>query len=178
MRMSVTLHTSLGDVKIEVACDLVPRSAFNFLALCAAGRYDGTTFHRNVKGFMIQGGDPTGTGKGGESIWGGTFDDEFCGDLRHDRRGVVSMANKGANTNRAQFFITYSKQPHLNSKFTVIGKVIDGFEVLDAMERVPTGKKDRPLTEISLTHVTMHANPLADDDIVYLTPDGPPSRAA
>ena len=106
--MSVTLHTSFGDLKIEVACDVVERSAFNFLALAASGAYDGTTFHRNIKGFMIQGGDPTGTGKGGESIWGGTFNDECNGELRHDRRGVVSMANKGPNTNRAQFFITYS----------------------------------------------------------------------
>jgi len=154
----------------------VPRAAFNFLALAASGAYTGTTFHRNIKGFMIQGGDPTGTGKGGDSIWGGTFDDELSGELRHDRRGVVSMANKGPNTNRAQFFITYGKQPHLNNKYTVVGRVIDGFEALDAMERVPVGKKDRPLTEVKLTHVTIHANPLADEGIVYPSPTGPSSR--
>eukprot|EP00618_Florenciella_parvula_P018933 CAMPEP_0119465946 /NCGR_PEP_ID=MMETSP1344-20130328/835_1 /TAXON_ID=236787 /ORGANISM="Florenciella parvula, Strain CCMP2471" /LENGTH=223 /DNA_ID=CAMNT_0007498233 /DNA_START=162 /DNA_END=831 /DNA_ORIENTATION=+ len=161
--MSVTLHTSLGEIKIEIACDIVPKAAFNFLALCAAGQYNGTTFHRNMKSFMVQGGDPTGTGKGGDSIWGGTFDDEFSGELRHDRRGVVSMANKGANTNRAQFFITYGKQPHLNNKYTVIGRVIDGFEALDAMEKVPTGKKDRPLSEIKINQVQIHANPLAEE---------------
>lgn len=168
--MSVTLHTSHGNVKIEVACDTVPRTAFNFLALCASGRYDDTIFHRNMKGFMIQGGDPTGTGKGGESIWGGMFDDEFTGELRHDRRGTVSMANKGSNTNRSQFFMTYSKQPHLNNKYTIVGRVIDGFETLDAMEKIPTGKKDRPLSEIKLSHVTIHANPLADNNTVYMSP--------
>lgn len=146
------------------------------MALVASGAYENTTFHRNIKGFMIQGGDPTGTGKGGESIWGGTFDDEFNGELRHDRRGIVSMANKGANTNRAQFFITYGKQPHLNGKYTIIGRVIDGFETLDAMERVPSGKKDKPLTEITLINTTIHANPLADDGIVYQSPDGQPVR--
>ena len=84
--MSVTLHTSCGDLKVELASDVVERSrCFNFLALAASGAYDGTLFHRNIKGFMIQGGDPTGTGKGGESIWGGTFNDECNGELRHDQ---------------------------------------------------------------------------------------------
>jgi peptidyl-prolyl cis-trans isomerase-like 3 len=174
--MSVTLHTSCGDLKVELACDVVERSCFNFLALAASGAYDGTLFHRNIKGFMIQGGDPTGTGKGGESIWGGTFNDECNGELRHDRRGIVSMANKGPNTNRAQFFIAYGKQPHLNNKYTIIGRVIDGFDALDAMERVPVGKKDRPTTDIKLSSVTIHANPLADAGIIYMTPTGPPSK--
>lgn len=92
-QMSVTLHTSLGDVKIEIFCDTVPRTAFNFLALAASGYYDGTLFHRNVKGFMVQGGDPTGTGKGGESIWGGKFADEIHPENKHTARGIVSMAN-------------------------------------------------------------------------------------
>jgi peptidyl-prolyl cis-trans isomerase-like 3 len=160
--MSVTLHTSLGDLKIELFCDLVPRAAENFLALAASGTYDGTKFHRNMKGFMVQGGDPTGTGKGGESIWGGAMVDEFHPRALHDARGVVSMANKGANTSKSQFFITYSQQPHLNNVYTVVGKVIDGWEVLDAMEKVPTGKKDRPLADIVLENLTIHANPLVD----------------
>ena len=87
------------------------------------------------------------------------------------------MANKGPNTNRAQFFITYSKQPHLNNKYTVIGRVIDGFEALDAMERIPVGKKDKPTTDIALTSVTIHANPLADQGIVYNSSTGPPSKS-
>ncbi|KAJ0770024.1 putative peptidylprolyl isomerase [Helianthus annuus] len=108
----------------------------NFLALCASGYYDGTIFHRNIKGFMIQGGDPTGTGKGGTSIWGKKFNDEIRESLKHNARGVLSMANSGPNTNGSQFFITYAKQPHLNGLYTIFGKVIHGFEVLDLMEKV------------------------------------------
>ncbi|KAG2603955.1 hypothetical protein PVAP13_4NG022300 [Panicum virgatum] len=120
--MSVTLHTNLGDIKCEVFCDQVPRTAENFLALCASGYYDGTVFHRNIKGFMIQGGDPTGTGKGGTSIWGTKFADEFRESLKHNARGIMSMANSGPNTNGSQFFITYAKQPHLNGHYTVFAK--------------------------------------------------------
>ena len=98
--MSVTIHTSIGDLKVEIFCDTAPRTAFNFLALAASGAYDGTTFHRNIKGFMIQAGDTaekTGS-KGGESIWGAVaFPDEFHPNNIHDRRGVLSMANKGAH---------------------------------------------------------------------------------
>ncbi|CAN6208895.1 unnamed protein product, partial [Urochloa humidicola] len=159
--MSVTLHTNLGDIKCEVFCDQVPRTAENFLALCASGYYDGTVFHRNIKGFMIQGGDPTGTGKGGTSIWGTKFADEFRESLKHNARGIMSMANSGPNTNGSQFFITYAKQPHLNGHYTIFAKVIHGFEVLDLMEKAQTGPGDRPLAEIRLNRVTIHANPLA-----------------
>lgn len=159
--MSVTLHTSHGDLKLEIFCDRVPRLAENFLALAASGNYDGTIFHRLLKGFMIQGGDPTGTGKGGESIWGGTFEDQFNQELKHDKRGVVSMANKKPDTNGSQFFILFAPQPHLNNRYSVFAQVIDGFETLDAMEKVSTGEKDRPLKEIRIDRVTIHANPLA-----------------
>lgn len=94
----------------------------NFLALAASGKYRGCLFHRNIKGFMVQTGDPTNTGKGGQSIWGGKFDDEIRDDLKHTFRGVVSMANSGPNSNASQFFITYAKQPHLDGKYTVFGK--------------------------------------------------------
>ncbi|ETV74618.1 peptidyl-prolyl cis-trans isomerase-like 3 [Aphanomyces astaci] len=160
--MSVTLHTNLGDIKMEVFCDTAPRAAENFLALCATNSYDNTTFHRNMKGFMIQGGDSTGTGKGGESIWGGAIDDEFHPQNRHNVRGIVSMANSGPNTNKQQFFITYAKQPRLNNVYTVFGKVIDGFDVLDAMEKAQVDAKFRPLKDIVLRNVTIHANPIAD----------------
>eukprot|EP00611_Tribonema_gayanum_P015498 TRINITY_DN27359_c0_g1_i1.p1 TRINITY_DN27359_c0_g1~~TRINITY_DN27359_c0_g1_i1.p1 ORF type:complete len:175 (+),score=26.85 TRINITY_DN27359_c0_g1_i1:44-526(+) len=159
--MAATLHTSLGDIKVELYCDLTPKTAYNFLALAASGYYDGTKFHRNIKGFMIQGGDPTGTGKGGESIWGDSFADEFHQDATHEARGILAMANRGANTNRSQFFFTYSKQAHLNNVYTVFGKIIDGWDTLDAMEKVPVGKKDRPVTDIVLHSITIHANPLA-----------------
>eukprot|EP00631_Chrysoreinhardia_giraudii_P005158 CAMPEP_0197428590 /NCGR_PEP_ID=MMETSP1170-20131217/41502_1 /TAXON_ID=54406 /ORGANISM="Sarcinochrysis sp, Strain CCMP770" /LENGTH=173 /DNA_ID=CAMNT_0042956365 /DNA_START=6 /DNA_END=527 /DNA_ORIENTATION=+ len=173
--MSATLHTSLGDIKIELFCETAPRTSFNFLALAASGYYEGTIFHRNIKGFMVQGGDPTGTGKGGASIWGGTFRDEFHPDNIHDARGVVSMANKGADTNKSQFFLTYGPQPHLNNKYTVFGRAIHGLDVLDAIERAPVGPKDRPLTDIRLEYITIHANPLADRDIVFHSPDDDPA---
>mmetsp|Transcript_29950 Transcript_29950/g.45640 ORF Transcript_29950/g.45640 Transcript_29950/m.45640 type:complete len:183 (-) Transcript_29950:515-1063(-) len=180
--MAVTLHTSLGDLKIEVFCDTAPRTSFNFLALCASGYYNGLVFHRNMRGFMIQGGDPTGTGKGGESIWGGTFEDEFHSQNLHDKRGMLSMANKGPNTNRSQFFVTYEPQKHLNHVYTIFGRMLDGWEVLDAMERLPVvggakkSRAHRPLEPPVIKSVTIHANPLADDGIVYPVKDGPPEK--
>ena len=159
---SVTLKTNLGDLKLEIFCEEVPRAAENFLALCASGYYDDTIFHRNMKGFMIQGGDPTGTGRGGTSIWEEKFADEIVDTLRHDRRGTVSMANKGPNTNGSQFFITYDKHGHLNGTCTVFGRVIAGFETLDEMERTPVREKGRPLTDIRIKSVVIHANPIAD----------------
>lgn len=160
--MSVTLHTNLGDLKLEIFCDQVPKTARNFLALCASNAYDNTVFHRNMPKFMIQGGDPTGTGKGGQSIYGKYFDDEIVDALKHDKRGIVSMANRGPHTNGSQFFITYAPAPHLNNVNTVFGKVIHGLDVLQAMERIPGDEKDRPLHEIKITKVTIHANPIAD----------------
>lgn len=130
-----------------------------------------------MKNFMIQGGDPTGTGKGGESIWGGHFDDEFHPHNTHNQRGIVSMANKGPNTSRSQFFIAYERQPHLNNVYTAFAKVIGGWEVLDQMERLPVkGKKNRPVNPPVIQRVTIHANPLADEGIVYQTKGGPPEK--
>ncbi|EKX53642.1 hypothetical protein GUITHDRAFT_150241 [Guillardia theta CCMP2712] len=160
--MAATLHTSLGDIKVELFCDRAPQSCENFLALSASGYYDNTVFHRNIKGFMIQGGDPTGTGKGGESIFGKTFADEIKEDLKFSARGMLGMANKGPDTNGSQFFISYTKLPHLNMKYPLFGKVISGWETLDAMEKVPVGAKDRPVEEIKLKSITIHANPIAD----------------
>ena len=201
--MSVTLHTTHGDMKLEIFCDSVPRTSFNFLALVASGYYDGTLFHRNVRGFMLQGGDPTGSGKGGESIWGGKFNDELRSENTHSARGIVSMANSGPNTNGSQFFITYAKHPHLDNNYTVFGKgalrirmrrvhavrlkktdaflcnvpchpVIDGWDALAAIERVPCNEKHRPLNDVRIENITMHANPLADQMIVFPTSTGPP----
>ncbi|XP_028849714.1 uncharacterized protein LOC114798304 [Denticeps clupeoides] len=115
--MAATLHTDLGDFKIELFCERAPKSCENFLALCASGFYNGCIFHRNIKGFMVQTGDPTGTGKGGTSIWGRKFEDEFSEHLKHNVRGVVAMANSGPNTNASQFYFTYGKQPHLDMKY-------------------------------------------------------------
>eukprot|EP00049_Salpingoeca_infusionum_P026553 m.26340 g.26340 ORF g.26340 m.26340 type:complete len:165 (-) comp8817_c0_seq1:216-710(-) len=160
--MSVTLHTNLGDIKLELQCEQAPISCENFLALCASGYYDGCLIHRNIKGFMMQTGDPTGTGKGGESIWGTKFQDEFAVGLKHNARGIVSMANNGPNTNGSQFFITYAKAPHLDRKYTVFARVIDGFDTLEAIEKTPVkGKKSRPTIDIKILSVTIHANPIA-----------------
>lgn len=153
----------------------MPKTAENFLALCASGAYDGTPFHRLIPEFMIQGGDislsPRNTvenpvPKGGTSIWGEYFEDEIkVPALRHSGRGMVSMANKGPQTNGSQFFITLKEAPHLDGKNTVFGRVIDGAEegaALEKMESVEVDKKFRPKSEkIVLQRVTIHANPLA-----------------
>ncbi|KNZ59343.1 peptidyl-prolyl cis-trans isomerase-like 3 [Puccinia sorghi] len=164
--MSVTLHTSLGDLKIEVFAEA------NFLALCASGYYDKCIWHRNIKGFMIQTGDPTGTGKGGQSIWGRPFADEIRSTLKFNQRGIVAMASSGRDTNKSQFFILYAKQPHLDGHYTIIGRVIDGAinGTLDLMEKVAVNEKHRPVQEIKMTGVsgiflvTIHANPIADKE--------------
>jgi peptidyl-prolyl cis-trans isomerase-like 3 len=162
--MSLTLHTTLGDLKLELHCDRAPIAAFNFLALAASGAYDGTPFHRNVKGFVVQGGAPAGgKGKGGECVWGGLMPDQFCAELKHDIRGVVSMASSKPDRVGSQFFVTYAPQPHLDGVQSVCGKVLFGWDTLDKMERAPvTGKKYRPETPIVVERVTIHANPFAD----------------
>ncbi|KAI1237063.1 hypothetical protein IHE44_0014318 [Lamprotornis superbus] len=160
--IAVTLHTDVGDIKIELFCERTPKTCENFLALCASNYYNGCIFHRNIKGFMVQTGDPLGTGKGGNSIWGKKFEDEFSEYLKHSVRGVVSMANNGPNTNGSQFFITYGKQPHLDMKYTVFGKVIDGLETLDELEKLPVNEKTyRPLNDVRIKDITIHANPFA-----------------
>mmetsp|Transcript_35024 Transcript_35024/g.62998 ORF Transcript_35024/g.62998 Transcript_35024/m.62998 type:complete len:164 (-) Transcript_35024:247-738(-) len=163
--MSVTIYTNFGEIKVELYCEQTPKTCENFLALCASGYYDNSIFHRNIKTFMIQGGDPTGTGKGGRSIYktnvNGKFADEIVDSLLHSKRGVLSMANSGPNSNGSQFFITYKAQPSLNGKYTVFGHVIDGFDVLDKLERIPTESGDRPTQEIKFERATIHANPFA-----------------
>lgn len=159
---AVTLHTDVGDMKVELFCESCPKACENFLALCASDYYNGCLFHRNIKGFIVQTGDPTHTGKGGNSIWGRKFEDEFKDNLKHSVRGMISMANNGPNTNASQFFITYGPQPHLDLKYTIFGKVIDGFEALEELEKLPVNPKNyKPLTETRLQSVTVHANPLA-----------------
>jgi peptidyl-prolyl cis-trans isomerase-like 3 len=157
------LHTSLGDLKLELYCDSVPKSAENFLALCASGQYDASPFHRILKSFITQTGSPASDPKSktSASIWGGLFADEIRPALRHNARGVVSMANKGPDTNGSQFFICYAPQPHLDGKNTVIGKVIGGWDTLDKLEGVESDAKGRPKKQEVIKHVTIHANPLA-----------------
>ena len=163
--MSVTLHTNKGDIKIELLCEECPLSVTNFLALCASGTYDGVLFHRSVPGFILQGGDPTGTGKGGQSWKGGLMESEESAlQLKHDHRGIVSLANTPGKPNSvgSQFFITYGRQPSLNGQYPVIGRVIDGLDTLKIIEDIPTSeKKFRPLTDVVIESIHIHANPLA-----------------
>jgi len=136
---TATFRTQRGDFTVELFADRAPRTVENFVNLARAGFYDGTTFHRVIKGFMAQGGDPTGTGTGGP---GYQFADEFHPSLRHDGAGVLSMANAGAGTNGSQFFITHGPTPHLDDRHSVFGKVIDGMDVvLSIRERDP--QRDR-----------------------------------
>ncbi|KAI4327346.1 hypothetical protein L6164_019819 [Bauhinia variegata] len=160
----VQLHTTHGDLNIELHCDITPRTCENFFTLCERGYYNGVAFHRNIRNFMIQGGDPTGTGRGGESIWGKPFKDELNSKLVHSGRGVVSMANSGPHTNGSQFFILYKSANHLNYKHTVFGMVVGGLTTLAAMEKVPVDDDDRPLEEIKITSVTIFVNPYAEPD--------------
>ena len=154
------ISTKHGDLTIELRPEFAPRAVWNFVQLAKKGYYDGVVFHRNIRNFMIQGGDPTGTGKGGQSIWGKNFQDEFDGPLTHDARGVVSMANKGKNTNGSQFFITYRTASHLNRKHTIFGQVVGGLEVLARLEAVEVAEKDkRPLEDLAMTEVAVFVDP-------------------
>ncbi|XP_050205845.1 peptidyl-prolyl cis-trans isomerase CYP65 [Mercurialis annua] len=160
----VKLHTTHGDLNIELHCDMTPRTCENFITLCEQGYYNGVAFHRNIRNFMIQGGDPTGTGKGGESIWGKPFKDELNSKLLHSGRGVVSMANSGPHTNGSQFFILYKSANHLNFKHTVFGGVVGGLTTLAAMDKVPVDDDDRPLEEIKIISVEIFVNPYTEPD--------------
>jgi peptidyl-prolyl cis-trans isomerase-like 3 len=160
------LHTSRGDIKLEVFCETVPKTAENFLALCASGFYDGSPFHRLIPNFMVQTGSPASDPKSktSTSIYDTSnqlFEDEIRPALRHNARGIVSMANKGPNSNGSQFFITFAPAAHLDGKNTVFGKLLEGDEVLDDMEKVAVDKKSRPQERIEIKKVTIHANPLA-----------------
>ncbi len=131
----VTIETERGVIELELFPEYAPKTVNNFVFLAREGFYDGVTFHRVISAFMIQGGDPTGTGRGGP---GYRFADEFEGNpLRHER-GVISMANAGPNTNGSQFFITHGPQPHLDNRHTVFGKVIAGQDVVDAIQQGDT----------------------------------------
>ncbi|KAI0901861.1 hypothetical protein F4806DRAFT_16973 [Annulohypoxylon nitens] len=153
------IETNLGDLNIELQTEYAPKAVWNFTRLAQKGYYKGVSFHRNIKNFMIQGGDPSGTGRGGTSIWGKNFQDEFDGPLTHDSRGLLSMANKGKNTNSSQFFITYRPVKHLDRKHTIFGKVVGGTDVLSKMEAVPTDGSDRPLNKIYIKDVVVYLDP-------------------
>ncbi|XP_041955819.1 RING-type E3 ubiquitin-protein ligase PPIL2 [Alosa sapidissima] len=161
----VRLHTNKGDINLELHCDKVPKAGENFIKLCKKGYYNDTIFHRSIRNFMIQGGDPTGTGTGGESAWGKPFKDEFRPNLSHTGRGILSMANSGPNTNKSQFFITFRSCTYLDRKHSVFGRVVGGFETLTAMENVESDPKtDLPKSEIKLLTATVFVDPYEEAD--------------
>ena len=157
------IHTSLGSLNIELQPEFAPRAVWNFVHLAKKGYYKGVIFHRNIRNFMLQGGDPTGTGKGGSSIWGKNFQDEFDGPLTHDARGTISMANKGKNTNSSQFFITYRPAKHLDRKHTIFGKVVGGMDTLSRLENVEISENEkRPLKDIVIQDVVVFVDPFEE----------------
>jgi cyclophilin family peptidyl-prolyl cis-trans isomerase len=153
MSYEATLHTDNGDIKLALFADKTPNTVKNFVFLAREGFYDGTIFHRVIGNFMVQGGDPTGTGRGGP---GYRFNDEFHPKLKHHGPGVLSMANAGPNTNGSQFFITHVATPWLDGKHSVFGQVIEGLDVLLSIpERDPqrTGSPAVTLQSVSINEI-------------------------
>jgi len=144
---TVILETNQGDIEVKLKPDVAPKACENFIKLVEKGYYDGLIFHRVIKGFMIQGGDPTGTGMGGESAWGSPFEDEVSPVAKFDGPGILAMANSGPNTNGSQFFITCAKTPWLNMRHTIFGEVVSGLDVVQKIENTPVNAEDRPITE-------------------------------
>ena len=152
----VVMETSMGTIKLRLFPEYAPKTVENFVGLIDKGYYDGLIFHRVIPDFMIQGGDPEGTGRGGESLWGGKFEDEFSPNLKN-LRGALSMANAGPDTNGSQFFIVQKQggTPWLNDRHTVFGQVIEGMDVVDAIANVERDAADKPLTDVTMTKVTV-----------------------
>jgi peptidylprolyl isomerase len=144
------LETTQGTIKLELFSNIAPKTVENFTTHIKDGYYNGVIFHRIIPNFMIQSGDPTGTGRGGQSIWGNKFADEFNGKAMFNKAGILAMANAGVNTNGSQFFITTVETPWLNGKHTIFGQIHDkaSFIVLKKLEQIPTSgryKGNRPL---------------------------------
>lgn len=140
----VICTTNQGTFEIELFPEVAPKTCENFLGLIAQKYYEGTIFHRIIKDFMIQGGDPTGTGTGGQSIWGKSFADEVSPAAKFDRKGLLAMANRGPGTNGSQFFITTVPAPWLNQKHTIFGEIISGYDVIQKLESAKTDMRDKP----------------------------------
>jgi len=165
MALFAHFETSLGNFKVELFEDRAPKTVANFAGLAEGSKewtdprtgekqkkpyYDGIVFHRVIEGFVIQGGDPLGEGHGGP---GYQFEDEFHPELRHDRAGILSMANAGPNTNGSQFFITLAPTAHLDRRHSVFGSVVEGLDVIDQIGRVNTDRNDRPVKPVVMNRV-------------------------
>ena len=153
------IKTNMGTIEVELFSKETPKTVENFVGLAKKGYYNGVIFHRVIDDFMIQGGDPTGTGRGGVSFWGGKFQDEIVPSLVFDKAGLIAMANSGPNTNGSQFFITLVPTPWLNGHHTIFGKVIGGMDVVKAIGKVPKNKMDRPLKDVVIESITIEQKP-------------------
>lgn len=151
---NATIHTTMGDIHLKLFPDKAPKACDNFSFHSKNNYYNNHIFHRVIKQFMIQTGDPTGTGTGGESIWGDDFEDEICSELKHDKPYMLSMANCGPNTNGSQFFITVAPCPHLDNKHTIFGRVVRGMDVCQNISKVKTNTKtDKPISDIKIINI-------------------------
>ncbi|KAF3008897.1 heme binding [Curvularia kusanoi] len=150
MTTEVALDTTVGLITVELYNDHAPKTCKNFATLAQRNYFNGLIFHRIIPNFMIQGGDPTGTGRGGESIYGEKFEDEISPALKHTGAGILSMANSGPNTNGSQFFITLAPTPWLDGKHTIFGRVKSGMQSVKKLGLVKTDREDRPVEEVKI----------------------------
>lgn len=146
-KTEVVFETTRGNITLQLFPEIAPKTVENFVGLVKKGYYDGIIFHRVIRQFMIQGGDPTGTGRGGTSLWGTKFEDEFKPNIVFDRPGILAMANAGPNTNGSQFFITTIPTPWLNGRHTIFGEVVEGYDVVKKIENTSVGYQDKPKME-------------------------------
>ena len=153
MSENLILEINQGTIELELFDDIAPKACENFRTHAKNGYYNGIIFHRIIENFMIQGGDPTGTGRGGESIWGKPFEDECVESLKFDGPGILAMANAGPGTNGSQFFITTVATPWLNMNHTIFGKVVKGMDTVKKLEKVEKGPGDRPVEDQKITSI-------------------------
>ncbi|KAL4244819.1 Peptidyl-prolyl cis-trans isomerase-like 1 [Abortiporus biennis] len=170
---SVVLETSMGDIQLELYWDHAPKTCKNFAELAKRGYYNGVVFHRIIADFMVQSGDPTGTGRGGTSIYGQKFQDEIHPELRFTGAGILAMANSGPNTNGSQFFLTLAPTPFLDNKHTIFGRVSSGMRVLQRLGAVGTDAQDRP-REDQTRFLRLHRSEV-NCESRFLRTDGQPS---
>lgn len=153
----IKMETTQGTIEFTLFNSVAPKTCENFITHAKNGYYDGIIFHRVIEQFMIQGGDPTGTGRGGESIWGQPFEDECSSELSFDKPGLLAMANAGPGTNGSQFFITTVSTPWLNMKHTIFGEVTEGMSVVEAIEKVEKDPFDKPIEEQKIISISIDA---------------------
>mmetsp|Transcript_2502 Transcript_2502/g.5242 ORF Transcript_2502/g.5242 Transcript_2502/m.5242 type:complete len:158 (-) Transcript_2502:235-708(-) len=155
MAQEVLVQTTAGPFTLELYGKEAPSACQNFATLARQGYYDGTIFHRIIKDFMIQGGDPSGTGRGGQSCWGQPFADEITRDLKHTGAGILSMANSGPNTNGSQFFVTLAPTPWLDGKHTIFGRVSSGMGVVQKLGLIQTDANDKPVQQVKILRMVV-----------------------